>query len=433
MSRLRPILLAAACLPWLSGCMSVNEMVAGATSKSVPWQEYAQDPIALAAIHTVAVLPFDNRAPGPGFDGRDFALKLASQLGAKGQFKVIYPRDFLDLADRHNRADRRRFEELEYRRRLGLALEEDDSAWLADGPRRPMDPARSLDDALRLARMLEADALIVGHATDFEVSLRPRLAIHLRLVATGRSEEATRELAALTMSGVPLDGGGGPRQVIYTRQEVFDAREGNINRNVRAWTATHATDHHPDGYRAYTSSMSRYYDVCANTLAASLARTKKEAVAETRRLARLRGRPAAAADAAVERLLARRARDAELPDTETALRPAAHYDRNYPDARRALAAAGAAGDDRIMSWRGDGAALRAPWPEERQYRDAATGPDARDISQAGYAPDAWRLEALAGGGAGPDTAWRPSVWEQRHPDRAFQAALREREAASPYE
>jgi len=420
-------LLALSCLP---GCWSANEMIAGAASRGRPYQEYARDPIALAAIHTVAVLPFDNRAPGPGFNGEEFAVKLASQLGGRGQFKVLYPQDFIDLASRQNRADGRRRDELATRLRLGLPLAEADEAWLRGDPRREVDPVRNLDDALRLARRLEADAVITGYATDFDASVRPRLAITLRLVATGRSEAATRALAAMAVSGVPLDGGGGgARQIIYTRQQVFDSREGNVNRSVRAYTTTHVTDHHPDGYRAYTSSMSRYYDVCANQLAASLAKTRGEAVAETRRLARLRSRNGTAGDASVDRLLARRARDAELPDTETRLRPAGHYDRHLPDARSVLDRE----DDRLMSWRGDGAAIREPHGEERVLRDRATGPDARDIALAGYAPDADGLWDRSSDPEGPDDFWRPAVYAARRPDRALRAAERDGGPDSPYD
>lgn len=411
-------------LPLLTtpGCKT-NEGLAALASKSVPHQEYPTDPIALAHIMTVAVLPFDDRASTPGFDGELFATKLANQLGGHGEFRVIFPRDFLALAEKQNRAEQRRQQELQTRQRLGLEMTDAQRQRLAQGPAPRLDPVRNIDQAILLAHGLNADAVITGHALDFDASMRPRMTINFSLTAL-QNPNPDGDLVNMTRSGVPRGGGSRAHHVVYRRQQVFDAREGNINNSIRAYTNIHVTDNHPNGYRSYLTSMPHYYDICANILAQSLAKAKRDAVKEVERLARAGQRPdgsdprleAAARARALE--AARHRRDGELADTETLNRPAAHYDRDYPEARRVVDRE----DARIRSWRADEGhwPLRAADSTERHYRDTATGPDVRDPAGTGYVPDAdAMLEGSLLNGRDRDSLWRPSDYDTYNPDKAL--------------
>ncbi len=105
-----------------SGCTEGKYMMAAVGSSSKPYQEFLEDPVALTTIKTIAVFPFENRAPQPGFDSDAFANKLANQLAAQGKVRVLYPKDILEFAEKENRQARLHNADLREKMRLGLYI-----------------------------------------------------------------------------------------------------------------------------------------------------------------------------------------------------------------------------------------------------------------------------------------------------------------------
>jgi hypothetical protein len=93
---------------------------------------------------TIAVAPFFNLSAEPTVDGRRFANAYFSELQKTGNFQVI-PVGVVEVAIRENELD------------MGSA-----------------------EDAIRLARLLDADAVVVGAVTDYKPYYPPQLGLHIQ-------------------------------------------------------------------------------------------------------------------------------------------------------------------------------------------------------------------------------------------------------------
>ncbi len=430
------IFLPALCLAALaafSGCEEGRHVTAALSSSSKPYQEYLEDPVALTTIKTIAVFPFDDRAPQPGFDADAFANKLANQLAAHGKVRVLYPRDILEAVERENREARRHNAQLREKVSLGLYRPEPAEGRDGEGifgaageedkrPRQYFNPVKNVEEAVRLGRRAKADAIIVGEVSDFDPYMRPRLTLTMRLIATGNSETAAKAIAELTQWGVPHPTGAA-NGVVYVRQESFDSRVGSVGMDVSKYGRSRHIDDHPYDTEVYVRSMTYYYDVVANQLAKAYMDARKKAVKE----AEDRARAAAKAgnkdqDAAVKRMFAMMERDSRIPDYETDAHGEAYFDQAFVDKNAMLGANN--GDKRIQSWRPDGRTIRPAGAAERMARDGRVPENERGRGLEGYStmvdsgfPDADTMMEM-NMGDNRDRSWRPDYYNHANPQKS---------------
>ncbi len=333
-------LLAATAL--LPGCSwkTARKIAAGA-SKSRVLEETTGDPLAFSTIRSVAVIPFVDRAPQRGFDAKVFATRLANQIALRGEVRVVYPGEILAEAEKANEAILRHNATLRRRRMLGITPSEDRETRVLraraslrevvaaeeDVRMREVDPVHHLDDALKIARKLGADAVIVGMVTDYDPYMRPRIALNARLVATGTTDAAAMQLATMTQWGVPR-GGTVARGLIWQMQKNFDSSVGSVATDASLHALTRHTEHHPYDIEAVLRSMSLYYNYVGSCIADELLTARKQAASEVERRAlaqaRERRESAEATRAEIRRLTDPHA---DLPEAEEVIA------RNLPDRR----------------------------------------------------------------------------------------------------
>ncbi len=339
------IALAAGTAMWTAGCTDIaydaGRKALACTSQSKPFEEWVGDPVALATVRTIAVLPLENTSAEKGFEAVAFATRFANQLASTGAVRVIYPRQALEAVERQNQAIRRHNAEVYHRRLLGAKPAAERAALLQraqaegresiaaeeDRPRELMDPVRNLEDAVTIGRILKADAVIMGTVLDYDPYLRPRISLSLRLVATGASDAAAQALAELTQWGIPRSLTTA-RGVVWFRQQNFDSRDGNIGSDVYFDAISRHIDNHPYDAEAYLRSPSMYADFVGAALAKALLKARDNAVAEAERRALAEARRLQASQETVRnRLRSLCGPDAPLPDADGAIAA------NLPDRR----------------------------------------------------------------------------------------------------
>jgi hypothetical protein len=419
-----------------SGCTEGKYMAAAMGSSSKPYQEFLEDPVALTTIKTIAVFPFENRAPQPGFDSDAFANKLANQLAAQGKVRVLYPKDILEFAEKENRQAKLHNADLREKMRLGLYVPPhmrqvpegfEEVAVTADDaemrPRQYYDPIKNVDEAVKLARRAKADAIIMGEISDFDPYMRPRLALTMRLIATGNSDVAAQAIAELTQWGIPRPSSSA-KGTIYVRQESFDSTIGSVGLNVTKYGKTHFTDNHALDSDVYIHSMTNYYDVVAHQLAKSYVDARKKAIKEAEKRAREEAkRRNRDQEAAAKRIMYMVERDSRIPDYETDIHGENYFDQAFVDKNALLGANG--GDKRIQSWRHDGRNIRPATQGERLARDGRVPENERGRGLEGYSamsdasfPDADAMMEMNMGGN--DRSWRPDYYNHANPQKSAQ-------------
>ncbi len=411
------------------GCNEMRHLTAALGSSSKPYQEFMEDPVTLTTIKTIAVFPFDDRAPQPGFDADAFANKLANQLAAHGKVRVLYPRDILERVEEENRNNRQHNARLREKRALGLISAQEAADLDAGGdaaPRSYFNPVKNVDEAVRLARRAKADAVIVGEISDYDPYTRPRLSLTMRLIATGTTETAAQAIAEMTQWGIPRSGSGGVGGgggTIYVRQQSFDSSVGSVGMDVSIYGRTHFVDNHPYDTEVYIRSMTHYYDVVASQLAGAYVEARKKAVKEAEDRAKAKARENKQDQkTAMARLLALMERDSRIPDHETDARGEGYFDQAFADKRDVLARNG--GDRRIQSWRPEGRASRPATPYERGARDAMIPENERGRGLEGYSamvdssfPDADAMMEM-NMGDNRDRSWRPDYYNHANPKKS---------------
>ncbi len=258
-------------------------------------EDFVGDPVALATVKTVAVLPFADSSPEPGFDAMGFATRFANQLTSRGQINVVYPQEVMARVEAENRNIRRHNAEVSRRNTLGIKTgDKAQSAILVDQAEQSLrshqptdedtkkmllDPVHTLDDAVKIGRLLKVDAIIMGRVTDFDPYMRPRISVSMQAVATGQSDVAALALAELTQWGIPR-ASTVARGIVWQIQQNFDTRDGNIGRNVQAYSLLKHTEHHPYDTDTYLRSASHFYDYVGVVLTNALLDARKSAVDE---------------------------------------------------------------------------------------------------------------------------------------------------------
>ena len=427
-TRVHRLLLSAAVLAALltAGCNEARHITAALGSSSKPYQEFLEDPVTLTTIKTIAVFPFEDKAPQPGFDSDAFANKLANQLAAHGKVRVLYPRDILARVEEENRSSRRHNARLKEKLAMGLISPQeaaDSGSGDDNAPRSYYNPVKNVDEAVRLARRAKADAVIVGEVSDYDPYMRPKLSLTMRLIATGSTENAAQAIAEMTQWGIPRSGSGTGGGTIYVRQQSFDSSIGSVGMEVSKYGRTHFIADHPYDTEVFIRSMSHYYDVVASQLAGAYAEARKKAVKEAEDRAKAKARQDKEdQNKAVARLLALMERDSRIPDYETDAHGEAYFDQAFADKNRVVGLNG--GDKRIQSWRPEGRASRPATLAERGARDSAIPENERGRGLQGYSamvdaafPDADAMMEM-NMGDNRDRSWRPDYYNHANPQKA---------------
>ncbi|MHC4884204.1 MAG: hypothetical protein ACYTGH_03875, partial [Planctomycetota bacterium] len=243
---------------------------------SKAWDERDGDPVALATTRSVAVLPFDNQSGEPSFSPETFSQKLSSQLAAMGTVRVIFPQEVKRTLDRLNQEIRHHNDTLYKLDLLGKTPSEERKARsdagltsVSSGENKPkalLNPMQNVEDAIRIGRILQVDAVLMGTVTDFSPYYRPRLAVTVKAVLTGRGDAATTALRELTQWGVPRNANY-HRGVAWIRQQVFDAASGGIARDIYLWARKHHTEDRPFDTDIYLRDMEKFFEFIGATLA----------------------------------------------------------------------------------------------------------------------------------------------------------------------
>lgn len=247
----------------------------GADSKA--YQEFPGDPIALATVKNIAFIPFDSVAPQDGFNSTAFTTALASQLATRGEVRVFYPQEIMKITEVENRKANAHNMRLQERVAMG-----EDLSKLSREERTRMtmlDPIHSIDDAVKVGRLINADAVVMGMITDYDPYMRPKMCLTIKVVATGASDVAANALADLSQWGVPRSATTA-RGIVWYMQQNFDSRDSDIGRNVWVYGVSKHTEDRPSDVQSYIYSMGQYYDYVGSVLARSMMGARQQAVAE---------------------------------------------------------------------------------------------------------------------------------------------------------
>lgn len=275
------VLLCAGCLNETGGySRKVGRAIYGADSKF--YEEFPGDPIALATVKTIAFIPFENISPEEGFNSIAFTTCMANQLASKGEVKVVYPQELLKLVEIENRKIQLHNTTLQEMVMMGENLER-----LPRDQRtrqRLLDPITNVDDAVKLGRMLKADAVVMGMITDYNPYMRPKICLSVKILATGNSDTAATALQQMTQWGVPRSSVTGRGEVWYMQQN-FDSRDSDTGRNVWVYGMTKHTEDRPSDIQSYILSMTQFYDYVSACMARAIVGARTAAITEAERRA----------------------------------------------------------------------------------------------------------------------------------------------------
>jgi hypothetical protein len=179
----------------------------------------------LSDVKTVAVLPVFDRTGEGAFDGEEFGAILASELIKARGFRVVRPAALRDA-----------------------------------GP-----APRSVEDGVRLAQALKADAVLVAAVTEHDPYDPPRIALSVQLLRTASRGMSEADLDRLVQSG---SWRRGPLEIsrdqaghwIAAFEEVYDARDERVRRKLVQYAgAQPGTDSGFVGEREFLAVQSRYF------------------------------------------------------------------------------------------------------------------------------------------------------------------------------
>ena len=290
----------------LTGCIPETQATArkiaraayGGTSAS--YEEFTGDPIAIATTKSIAFIPFDYVGRLEGFDTMTFTTRFASQMATQGEVKVVFPREAMKLVEIENRKVNSHNTMLAERVMMGenlnnLPRDERSRA-------RKINPVISLDDAVKIGRMLKVDAVVTGTVSDWNPYMRPRMCVNVKIIATGNSDTAAQALAQMTQWGVPRQASTA-RGIIWFMQQNFDSRDSDIGRNVWAYGLTKHTEEKAADIETYLRSISQYYDYVGSVLSRAVLQTREDAIEEAEKRALEEAQKAQLAQAGVRNKL----------------------------------------------------------------------------------------------------------------------------------
>ena len=246
------------------------------------YEEFTGDPIAIATTKSVAFIPFDYVGRLEGFDTMTFTTRFASQMSTRGEMKVVFPREAMKLVEVENRKVDQHNTQLAEMVMMGEKL--DHLPADARNRARKLNPVISLDDAVKIGRMLKVDAVVTGTVSEWDPYMRPRMCVNVKVIATGNSDTAAQALAQMTQWGVPRQATTA-RGVIWFMQQNFDTRDSDIGRNIWAYGLTKHTEEQAADVESYLRSISQYYDYVGASLSKTILNTRAGAIEEAEKRA----------------------------------------------------------------------------------------------------------------------------------------------------
>lgn len=206
-----------------------------ATAASIKYYQYPRNP--LTGVSRVAVAPFQNEAGGD-IDMLGFSETFASELVQFPGFTVVRPREVVERA-----------------RAGGFTL-----------------PLTSDADAVKLAKALGVDAIVVGAITEYDPYYPPRVALAAQMVGVRRFSLRSIDVDRLVPSGKPFRIDAGRQdQVVAALEKVWDSNWDITRMELRGYTMAHAGDDnaYPEE-DATLRVMERYWRFVANRMVRNL-------------------------------------------------------------------------------------------------------------------------------------------------------------------
>lgn len=236
----RSLIAGTAGLVLLSGC---------ATAASIKYYSYPRNPI--HGVEKVAVVPFGNFTRAQ-VDMLAFSETFASELVQFQGMTVIRPTEAWAKA-----------------KEGGYAL-----------------PPASTAEAVKLAKFLGADAIVVGGITEYDPYYPPRVAVAAQMIGVKRFSLRSVDVDRLIPSGKPFKVDAGRQDlVIAALEKVYDSNFEITRVELRGYTQAHSGDDHAFPEEDATLRvMERYWRFVSNRMIRALvdqgARRQEEDAAE---------------------------------------------------------------------------------------------------------------------------------------------------------
>ncbi len=250
--------------------------------KTDAYEEFTGDPVAIATTKSVAFIPFDYLGGTEGFDTMGFTTRFAAQMATRGAVKVVFPREAMKLVEMENRKVNQHNRILSEMVMMGTdlnSLPRDERT-----KAKKLNPVISLDDAVKIGRLLKVDAVVTGIVSEWDPYMRPRMCVTVKMIATGNSDTAAQALAQMTQWGVPRQAST-ERGIVWYMQQNFDTRDADIGRNIWAFGLLKHTEYSASDISSYLRSMSRFYDYVGASLTKSILATRDQVIEEAEKRA----------------------------------------------------------------------------------------------------------------------------------------------------
>lgn len=184
-------------------------------------------------LRTVAVAPFFNLSPQPLVDGRSVGATFFGELQQLGGLTVIPVGVVEALLDEQQ-----------------LAL---------DNPKQ----------ALQVAQMLGADALVVGAITDYDPYYPPRVGIALQVYAPATSDPtkmpSLKELARGAQQA-PLRPSASVDKPKLRAVRIFDSSQSHVRDRVKRYAMYHSGSERPGQWRSFMRRSDDYMRFCCHEM-----------------------------------------------------------------------------------------------------------------------------------------------------------------------
>jgi len=186
-----------------------------------------------AELHTIAVAPFFNLSPHPAVDGSAVGTTFFGELQQLDGVTAI-PVGVVEALMKEKR----------------LSLN---------------DP----DEALQIARMLGADAVVVGAITDYDPYYPPRVGMALQVYTPATSDPSKMpsllELARRPEESAPA-GQDRPDKPRFRAVRIFDSSQSRVRDKVKRYAMYHTGSERPGEWRSFMRRSDDYMRFCCHEM-----------------------------------------------------------------------------------------------------------------------------------------------------------------------